>query len=104
VAVQHHGEETDFTDGTGVSEGPTLSILIKKTSAKDRHYRHDRHAGEEAPYPSRFFGDNHRDDRVTVTMVTINDRYQKPIGTGSVTTVTVMTVDRIGFLSGGRAA
>ena len=29
-------------------------------------HRHDRHAGEEAPYPSHFLGDVHRDGEVTV--------------------------------------
>ncbi len=51
-------EETDFTDDTGVSEGPTLSILIKNMTAI---HRHERHAGEKSAYPSRFLGHDHRD-------------------------------------------
>ena len=48
----------------------------KKTPANHRHHRHDRHLGEEAPYLSRSFGDDHRDDGVTVTsMEVIIDRH-----------------------------
>jgi hypothetical protein len=59
-------EETDFTDDTGLSEEPTLSIPIKKKSAIHRHYRHDRHFGNKSAYLSRFLDDDHRDDGVTV--------------------------------------
>ena len=68
-------EETDFTDDTGLSEEPTLSIPIKKTYAKDRHHRHHRHLGEESAYPSRSSGDGNRDDGMTVTMEAIVDRH-----------------------------
>ena len=63
------GEETDFTDDTGVFEGPTLSVPIKNMTAIHRHERHDRHVSGKSAYPSRFLGDGYRDDGVTVTMV-----------------------------------
>ena len=68
-------EETDSTDDTGVSEGPTLSILIKNMTALDRHERHHRHTGEEAACPSRFLGDDHRDGGVTVIRAPGEDRH-----------------------------
>ena len=68
-------EETDFTDETGLSEEPTLSIPIKKKFAIHRHYRRDRHLGEESACPGPFLGDDHRDGGVTVTMKMVIDRH-----------------------------
>jgi hypothetical protein len=88
------GEETDFTDDTGVCEGPTLSIPIKNMTAIHRHERHDRHTSDEAACPSRFLGDDDRNGGVTV----IGAPGEAPsrgnrIAKGSMTTVTVMTVN-----------
>jgi len=40
------GEETGLKDDKGVFEGPTFSMLSKKTSVNHRHYRRDRHPDE----------------------------------------------------------
>ena len=71
------GEETDFTDDTGVFEGPTLSVPIKNMTAIHRHERHDRHTGEKTANWSRLLGDGHRDDKVTVTVTPIEDGHGK---------------------------
>ena len=71
-------EETDFTDDTGVFEGPTLSILIKNMTTTHRHERHDRHVSKESAPLSRFLDDGRRDDGVTVTRVPGRDRHGKP--------------------------
>jgi hypothetical protein len=70
-------------------------------AAKDRHHRHDSHPDEESAYPSRFFGDGNRDDGVTVIRALgEGPSPEEPVGTGSVTTVTVMTMKCGRFLSG----
>ena len=69
------GEETKFTDDTGVYEGPMLSILIKNMIANHRQYRHDRHPDEEVACLSRFLGDGNRDGEVMVAMEAIVDRH-----------------------------
>jgi hypothetical protein len=66
----------------------------QRMSAIYRHERQDRHLGEESAYLSRCLGDDDRDDGMTATGVPDRDRHAgTPIGKGSVTVMTVMTME-----------